>query len=125
MNFDGATIVPHEDLKSAMSNYTKLQNEGVEVLHEAYDHMETEWEKIPLHKRFWYHLKAGLFTPKEMRALERKYFCDRVTRDSLTNKAICYTPYYIPEQCQHLLNGGTVHYLNPAQCEFVRIFKTN
>jgi hypothetical protein len=125
MNFNGATIVHHEDLKSAISNYTKLQNEGVEVLHEAYNHMETEWKKIPLYKRFWYHLKAGLFEPKEKWSLERKYFCDRVTRDSLTNKAIHYMPYYIPEQCRSLLNGGKVHYLNPAQCEFVRIFKTN
>lgn len=65
MNFDGATIVPHEDLKSAVSNYTKLQNEGVEALSGAYDHMETEWNKIPLYKRFWYQLKAGLFTPDE------------------------------------------------------------
>lgn len=125
MSFDGATIVPHEDLKSAMSNYTKLQNEGVEVLHEAYNHMETEWNKIPLYKRFWYQLKAGLFTPDEKHLTELKYIRTRFARESLTDKAINYMPYYIPKQCQHLLNGGTVHYLNPEQCKFVRIFKTN
>lgn len=125
MNFDGATIVSHEDLKSAISNYTKLQNEGVEVLSEAYNHMETEWKKIPLYKRFWYHLKAGLFTPDEKILIELRYIRDRFARKSLIERAIYYMPYYIPEQCQNLLNGGTVHHLNPEQCEFVRIFKTN
>jgi hypothetical protein len=124
----GLTIIPHEDLVSAVKNWNNLRKLYNKVTTEASDHAHYVWKSKSWIYRTWCQVKSGIFSPAEWWIAYSDYFHYNIPKkfhtgiDHLPER--CYTnDAMAAEDCEkHSLESGK-HYLNARQVKFVNTFK--
>lgn len=127
----GLTIVPHEELSRAVSNWHKARVVWKTYQDNKEKQREINWQSIPIVKRFWYKLKSGIFIPEEYWTCANDWskvnfpeeLKGRLYQYVGHNDGWWSTKRFAAEDCcKHSTQTG-VHYLNPEQVEFVSKFK--
>ena len=123
----GLTVVPHEDLVSAVDNWHTLCELFNTVTSNAYKHAELCWANKNLFYRIWCQVKSGMFQPDEWWEGYGEYLEENKITGFLIGKDWLSDYSYInamaAEDCaKHVLENGT-HYLSPRQVQFVHVFK--
>lgn len=127
----GLTVVSHEDLRQAILNWTTAK-----VLWEVYSEgKDTQrdilWKETPLHKRFWYQFKSGIYTPDEYFNSTDEWVKLNFPK-CLRGQLYRYvdgiggwwsSERYIAEECENHSRSYGTHYLTPKQVVFVGKFK--
>ena len=127
----GLTIIPHEDLAKAVTNWTKAKKVWKEYEENKSLQRSETWSNIPLLKRVWYRFNSGIFTPAEYwncvdgwcKVNFPKELKKQLYQYVSHNGGWWYAKRYTAEECKnHSAQSGT-HYLTPEQVVFVSKFK--
>lgn len=125
----GLTVVPHEDLKRAVDNWSALDTMYKDKITKAAEYAREKYYNSPLHKRIWWKAKAGIFIPQEYWDFYSEYLdsVPKIKGSGVGKRwlpSYCYTNKAMAaEDChKHSLENGT-HYLDALQVQFVNTFK--
>jgi hypothetical protein len=128
----GLTVVPHEDLAKAVSNWHKARGVWVQYQDTKTLKREEIWSEISLTKRFWYRLQSGIiFQPEEYwHCVEDwckinfpKELRGRLHHYVRGNDGWWFTQRYTAEECRKHSTQSGAHYLTSEQVLFVSKFK--
>ena len=127
----GLTVIPHEDLAKAVTNWTKAKKVWESYEEELSKQRDTLWAELPTYKRFWYQIRSGMFSPEEYWTCTQEWVKVNFPEE-LKSRLYQYVDhnggwwstkrYTARECCKHNTQSGT-HYLTPEQVVFVSKFK--
>ena len=127
----GLTVIPHEDLAKAATNWTKAKKVWESYEAELSKQRDLLWAELPAYKWLWYQIKSGIFSPEEYWTCAQEWVKVNYPEE-LKGNLYQYVDHnggwwshrrYVASECgKHNTCSGT-HYLTPEQVVFVSKFK--